>query len=591
MRDSHNIECTAWSPCGKFIAIGCPGSVMGIQILDAMTLNRIKWIDPPQCNIKSLTFSAENHLLGQFSNGSGVFTSWDLETGYPTSSISIEQSSSHSQHHPIDSSGSFYQEMQKITSPKAISIIYSECGTMFGVLFKGSSTTIAIYQVSSGMVIHTRQIKKSALDKMWIYEKHLRYATFVPEAITIWEVGFTPEHPPIKVESLPVPSDFDLTQEYLFLPTLSQLAFIPMSTIDAGTVRIWDAQHSKFLLDSTIVKGPRNVTFSTDGHFFACGSGGSEIYLWKGSPTGYYLYQTLISSSRARQTPCKPLLSPDGQVIIASAGPTLQMWHTTDLATSPIIVPNLNNKPFIVEFSLDESLVASAQLGGNIATVVNLKSGVPQLSMDTGMKIYGLRAARGCVVIVGSGKIVTWSLPMEDCSPDTGHCVQTVLFDYSTVPDPIPTATISPDFNYVVFRDPNRIIMGRGMQMYHIATGWYNLPLTGYIPYFTPNGQEVWCHHPDGRGEGCAIAQDSVDGHPQPQYITQPQLEGCPWLPLHGYIVVDAWLLDSKGKQLLWLPPPWRSQKNNTKWSGQFLAFLNPELPDPVILELLGTSQ
>ena len=310
-----------------------------------------------------------------------------------------------------------------------MSITYSGCGTMFGVLYgRGDITTIITYNILSGTKLYSYPVHDPPLGEIWIHGEHLQFATLQKETITIWEVGFISSHPAKVVESLPAPSNFDPLKEYLFLPILFRLAFIL-----ENAVLVWDAQHSKFLLNSTDIKKPRNMTFSSDGHFFACASDGPEIYLWKNSPTGYHLHQKLMSCAREHSVPCKPLLSPDGQSIVASIGSILQLWHTTDLTTSPISIHKQNTEPFLVEFSPDESLAATAHLGDSMAVVLNLKSGVPLLNINTGMKIYGLRAAGSIVVVVCDGKIITWKLLIQDCisTPEANisNSLQTIMFD------------------------------------------------------------------------------------------------------------------------------------------------------------------
>ena len=160
---------------------------------------------------------------------------------------------------------------------------------MFGVLFKSNDTNvIKTYKVVSGTQIYSRPAGH-IIGEIWTHGECLRYATLKRQTITIWEIGFTPGHPITEVRSLPIPDNFDSSKEYLFLPALSRLAFILDSTIF-----VWDGQQSKLLLDSMDVKKPRDMTFSSDSHFFACASDGPEIYLWKDSPTGYFLYQKLM---------------------------------------------------------------------------------------------------------------------------------------------------------------------------------------------------------------------------------------------------------------------------------------------------------
>ena len=100
------------------------------------------------------------------------------------------------------------------------------------------------------------------------------------------------------------------------------------------------------------------------------------------------------------------------------------------------------------------------------------------------------------------------------------------------------------------------------------------------MPQFTLDGHKVWCYTLD-EVEGWAIVKDNDFDPPKLKHLTGQQPEGYPWIPLHGYrIMDDGWLL--------WLPPHWRSVKKFRKWSSQFLVFLHPELSEAVILELLA---
>ena len=584
------IEHTVWSPCSRFIAIECLEPETGIQILDSATLKQVDLFGAGQGYTKSLTFSSGSHLLAQLSVRPGAFISWDLQTGAPISTIPLEQGRQR-QFYPISS----FQCQEERNTGVAASVTYSGCGTMFGVLFKSYDTNviksydtnvIKTYKVVSGKQIYSRSVGH-IIGEIWTHGECLGYATLKRQTITIWEIGFTRGHPTTEVRSLPIPDNFDSSKEYLFLPALSRLAFILDSTIF-----VWDGQQSKILLDSMDVKKPRDMTFSSDGHFFACASNGPEIYLWKDSPTGYFLYQKLISSAREWSAPCKPFLSPDGKSIVASVDSALQLWHTTDSTIPPSTSPNHNTEPFILEFSLDKSLAATAQLGGNLVTVLDLKSGDPQLIINTDMKVFGLRVAGSTIVVVGDGKIVTWNLPVQNCSPtpraNISDSIQTILFDYLPVPRMriTPTASISPDLNHIAI-SPVAVEQVVGLKLYEASTGKYlaSTPSSGEMSYFTPDGQEVWCYsilEP----KGWAIVRDSESGLPKLEGLAQERPEGCPWVPSHGYkIMDDRWILDPDGKRLLWLPPYWRPREENMRWSGQFLALLHPELSEVVILE------
>ena len=253
--------------------------------MDAVTLTKLKILIPPHHNTQLFTFSPESHVLTWLGCSPEVFISWDLQTGLQVGEISTED------------------------GKLACSITYSGSGTMFGVLFRNQgTTTFSTYNVLSSASIYCHLIEGQTMNTIWTNGEFLQFATLELGSLTIWEVKFNSEHLPIEVESLPTPNHFDPSKEFLFLHTLCQLAFACENTIF-----IWDMQHSKPLLDYVGVEEPWAMTFSPDGHFFAC-SYRPEISLWKESPTGYILHQTLLFGGLGYPI---PLLSPNGQSIAA----------------------------------------------------------------------------------------------------------------------------------------------------------------------------------------------------------------------------------------------------------------------------------
>ena len=89
------------------------------------------------------------------------------------------------------------------------------------------------------------------------------FATKTPVSITIWEAGFASTHAATDVETLSIPDSCRNPDILLAHPTLPRLALARR-----GSVRIWDTQDSKFLLD-TVDAQALGMTFSPDGRFFA----------------------------------------------------------------------------------------------------------------------------------------------------------------------------------------------------------------------------------------------------------------------------------------------------------------------------------
>jgi len=182
---SYEIRYLRWSPCSRFIAIDGRGA--GIGILDAITLKRVKSFVPRYDYSPSLTFFPGSHLLTQF-RGSLV-VSWDPQTGVSASATFPKQR--------------FLLPRGGVeTSPEALSITYSGCGTMFGILFKSDqSADIVTYNVPSSASIGHYRVEWPAKNMIWTHNQFIRFATLGAASITIWEVGFVPEHPVVEVGS------------------------------------------------------------------------------------------------------------------------------------------------------------------------------------------------------------------------------------------------------------------------------------------------------------------------------------------------------------------------------------------------------
>ena len=568
-RFSSPIDTAVWSPCSKFIAIAWGKSKATIEILDAVTLGRLTTLDFPLGRTRWLVFSPNAHLLTWFGEKPGKFISWEVQTGLLVSAISPDRRGT------------------------PLSATYSACETMFGVSSRNDRTfTISIYNVHSGTHIYSRSVEGQALDEIWTHDRRLRFATTESESITTWETGFTETDTPTEVESLPIPGDSHRPGHFLLHPTLSRLAFIA-----GGRVKVWGTQNSEFLLDSADVEWPRRMSLSIGGRFFACGTSGPEIHLWEESPSGYTPNGKLISNAGTS----KPLISPCGESIIAFGESVIQLWRTTDPTSSSTALTRAsqgNGNHFTLGFSPDGALAAVTRVGDETVTIMDLESGIPRLIIDTSMKVHGLGVSGNTVVVVGEGKIVTWSLPEGNDIPDpratVNDSVRTVTFDHPPFPTFAlrPTTSVSPNLNRIA------ILEGRGrmdsrLHLYDVPTGecLTFIPMGSEpSPWFTTDGSQVWCVADSGEAELWEIVEDgeSSGSRLEHQDTTAHPPDGFPWRPSGGYSIEDdhRWVLNSSGKRLLWLPPHWLSEGWNRMWGGRFLALLDRELLEPVILEL-----
>ena len=331
------------------------------------------------------------------------------------------------------------------------------------------------------------------------------------------------------------------------------------------------------------------MTFSSDGRFFACSTTGLEVYLWKESPTGY----TLIGRLQSSATCSTPLLSPNGESIITFGGRAIQLWHTKDFTTPSSISAHIPHyaMDFVLEFVPGRQLAVVARKGKETVTVLDLKSGLPQQTIEASMNVYGLRVAGNTVVVIGDGVIITWNLPEGDSLSHAGvgveNSTQTTSFSGGGRSDVI-AASISLDFSHVAIlrtgRTPDSF---PALHVYCLSTGRHDYATvkSGASLWFAPGGLDIWCvaegkvesHSIDQSGLGCTAFGFGIERLPS----------GSPWTSSRGYKVVnDGWLIDPDGKRLFVLPPTWRSNPEQRVWNGQFLALLHGALPQPVILDL-----
>ena len=550
-------------------------AAVDIQILDAVTLKQLKSFKVVATNVELITFSPDSHFLTSVLESRLVNTgmqciSWDLQTGAPVGQIKIGYK------WPV----------------RALSITSSGCGTMFGFLIGGQdTTTIDTYNVFSNTHIHSHLIGGLVVKVIWAHGKYIRFATLEPGAITIWEVEFASRHPAMKVESLPTPNSFDPSGNFLFLPALYWLAF----TL-GNTIFVWDAKHSKFLLHSVDLNLPKRMSFSPDGNFFACGTQfGGEFWLWKKSSTGSFLDKKSVSRGIGGAT--QPLLSPNGQSIAVFHNGDLHLWHINDLSSSTphgLIQVHQPSNPFILAFSPNGSFAVVTRKTDKIVTILDLKSGITWLTIDAGVRVYGVGVAESTVIVIGDGKIITWDLPeVQDPNArvNINNSIQTAIFNH-----PI---TSSLDYTHVsVFSDLNYIAVAdaNGLKIYDMSTGKYLTGIVGLMdgkPWFTPDGCELWCGYM-GRWRRWAVIKDGESNISKfEEYYSRPGNPpgGSYWTPHYGYQVTeDGWILSSSGKQLLWLPPHLQFHPifsdQDYMWGGQFFAILSPTLPTAVILEL-----
>ena len=564
------VSALAWSPCSKFIAVAWYDGTA--EVLDGATLeslNTFKSLD----SIHWLSFSPD----GRFLTGCHTFswlTSWDLQTGGQINTTHFEL---HGGDHPLRASPTHSMDGRVVAAAYKVKNEPRAPETWL----------ISTYNLITGTHVYSHEISEGCIaPPIWTCGDHFRFVTVKPGSISIWQAGFTSIDTPAEVESLPVTNDICRSGEFLFLPALSRLAFVL-----EGTVLVWDAPNSRFLLKFVCEDSPVEKSFSSDGRFFACQATNKEIWIWKDAPTGYILHQKLVP--KAHRSP-RLHLSPNGEFIALQDFLTIQLWPTegptlsvsTALALSP---------GFIMEFSPDKSLAAVAQQDGRMVRVLDLTSGDPLLVVDTGMTIVGLRMTESTVVVVGQERVVSWNLPPRDHAScvwrNIGDNIRTAALDRPQGLIMYLHAAISPDLNLIVLLEarlgPTRLAIYDSFTGRRLAS---TLSKFDTLTWFSPNGQIVWSASREGFlrrrrivVEGRELSLFGNESLPR----NAESLAVFPWRSPHGHeVTANGWVRSLSGKPLLWLPRKWRSDEKDWRWGGRFFGSFHHGLLEAVIFEI-----
>ena len=511
----------AWSPSSRFIAIA-GGNHLVIEVLDSVTLWRLQslivsrgWarVETPV----ALVFSPNGRMLSCASSDmeNRFVSTWDLQTNGLVSCVELP-----------------FLDDERVYGGE-FCITYSMDGRTVGILHcKSTTATISVVDVVSGVYTHDIYPGIPWMNGIWTHGESLRFATSEGAAITIWEVEFTQGATHKEIETLSVPNDAGQTR-----------AFDLKMTKRVGQA-LWGSQNSVSLRRKT----NSSLSFSSDGRFFARSGTRRGVKLFKESSTAY----TLIGKLQSTAGHSIPLFSPNGKSIITFGGSTvIQLWHTKDFTTPSSIsidVPRCT-KDFILEFVPHRQLAVVARREEKTVTVLDLKSGLPRLTIDAPTKVYGLMVAGNAVVVMSFEMFITWNLPEADSPPHARVGVEnsTKITPFSERPSyltqSLPTAIIP--------RDPKR-------------------PETEALRV------DVW-------KDKIAESQSGPERSARYPLLRFRQESPC------GYRAEEdgRWLINLDGKRLFMLPPPWQSSTGSRfVYEGQFFAFLHGALSKPVILEL-----
>ena len=575
-----------WSPCNNFIAIGAH-DIMRVDILDSATLQRLQTLESPRgmrgtpirlifpLDMKMLTWlgrADDDPSSGWVDASNSFIISWDLQTGGVVSIIKVRE-------------GLAVAGIAFSTRRKMVAVLCPPSPREYRPGF-----TIAIYNVVSGVYMHNAYHSTTPLCDIWTHGESLRMATAEPKTITIREVGFTPGATCVEVGILSIPENVNHNLGHMqaqFLPTSYRLALI----CDHWPIRkvlVWCLRDSKSLLYHIDIDSGTPVTFSSDDRLFSYATRSAEVYIWKETSTGYTPHAKIPAINT-------PYLSPSGESFVTVGNSAIQLWDVKKIATTPSDLPteaSYHTKDFLLDFFLDRPLAVFVRRREGVAMVLDLESGLPQLTIQTSLRVHGLRVIGDTIVVISEERAIAWRLPGGKKIPDgrvgVEHSAQKInLSADDRAIGSVTAASISLDLRYIaILRDT---ALGCALYLHDASSGhlltckplwWKGGPLS-----FTPDGLGICFFHRGGGAKVVKITGDDLIMTPATDI--EAGLLGCPWGTPGGYQVTDdGWILGADRKRLLMLPPPWQSRANNRFWNGRFLALLHSSLPEPVILEL-----
>jgi len=279
-----------------------------------------------------------------------------------------------------------------------------------------------------------------------------------------------------------------------------------------------------------------------------------------------------------------------------------------EISTSPS--PHNMPKPhhgygnYLVAYSVDRVYVAIAQQGASVITVLGSHLDILQQSINTAMEIWDIRFSNDTIVVVDKHKLARWSLKTGEFA-HTAHSTSTVAVDeplaFNVCLDIVENLTLSNDCSHIAFT------IGERVHLYNVKSQKINKYTTeGWAVdiQFSPAICQLQLTRREPQvpvGELGKVLQRAIMKVVQfisyPQEVRVVEVDFATehkvlWVAhpqsLQGYYVGDGfkWVMDSRDRTLLWIPPNWRGKDgHDVRWEGNFLAIVKGQHLGPIIIE------
>lgn len=425
------------------------------------------------------------------------------------------------------------------------------------------------------------------LGAQWAYKGSLRFAMRVKtdgkHVINIQELQQTSNPLYSMVNSFPV-SPYD--GEFSFSPVSSHASFVTEME-----VVILNVQDSKILLYTKVAQPLYNPPgcFSPNGCFFACGTLGDEICVWKNTPTGYMAWSTLQPRLPFQ---CFSFSSTTDSILTWDQD-RIQLLYPDNYVSPPSFNKTKSlhqHKGYLVAFSVDRAHIAVAQQEDAVVMIFDPLLGILQQSIDTGMEIQDIKIANGAVFVVDKHKLIRWDLKAEGIM----HGVQSarsVTVDgtlaHRANPDTVKLSALSHDCSQIAFTTRNSVFL------YNInSQETSKCKTTNQFQriQFSPDGHQLqlgaWVY---GIGRDYLMQLEIVGNHftnTATQDLKHKWVQVNPQSAYGYYVGVESeWVKDSEGKKLLWLPPSWRvKDSDEVRWEDNLLVLADSRHSEPITI-------
>jgi len=477
-------------------------------------------------------------------------------------------------------------------------VVLSEFGTDWGpkeIAFSGNRCIVGlytnrsnrwieiyIYDALKGTLLRRERHSQPAngqLNDHWIHEGCLRFATSFKgdgkRVVTIREFQPTSNRLVPVIESFPVP------------PHDGVFSFSPVSfhasLVTEKEVVILDVRKSETLLHNKVHQPfykPRGY-FSPDGHLFACGTRGRDIFVWKNTSTGYVHWSTVTFRLQFLGLSFSPTT-----LSILTWGPgKIQLLHPEARDTASPKKFHNGSGDHLVAHCADRTHIATVRRGEAVITVLDLHSGCSQQSIETGMVIQDIKVVGSAIFVTDGCRLASWHLEPGGFARGVLDAEKGAVNEALNSLLPLSSA-LSNDCSKITFGRPwvaTVYDINAGNILGSYSTGHNNTLNIRFSPddrrllltisrnvYSTSNFLEL------DLADDWPIFKDTDPWSWADSYSSGEYHIGCG----------SRWVADSRHRRLLWLPPSWRVLVPwDMQWIGDFLVLLNGVHPEPIIIE------